>query len=206
MFKNTKVRGILELPGKGLSARPVSCTLKVSRNTVALIQAQFEASGKTWDDIPCWDDEMLYTFFYPEKFKSRHTCVPVDYAAVHRELMKTGVTETLLWEEYSSACRQRGEKPCSYLTFTRNYRKYTVARNYTSRVTHKPGVAVEVDWSGSAMSYADPDTGRTMPAFLFVATMPYSQKSYVEATADMKEKREFEDYAALSCIKAPVFV
>lgn len=55
-------------------------------------------------------------------------------------------------------------------------------------MTHKPGVTVEVDWSGPTMSYVDPDTGRTMTAYLFVATMPYSQKSYVEATSDMRER------------------
>ncbi len=43
------------------------------------------------------------------------------------------------------------------------------------------------------MSYVDPDTGEVMTAYLFVATMPYSQKSYVEATASMNEK------AWLSC-------
>ena len=186
MFKKTKVRGILELLSKGLSARLVAKTLNVSRNTVMGIQTLFESSGKTWDDISTWDDEMMYAFFYPDKFKHTRRYAPVDYSYVHKELMKTGVTVMLLWEEYCSQCKENGEKACSYLTFARNYHKYTAVKNYTSRVEHKPGVAVEVDWSGPTMSYTDPDTGKVTTAYLFVGTMPYSQKSYVEATADMK--------------------
>lgn len=51
MFNKTKVRSILELVGKDLSAREVSKVLSVSRNTVAEVQALYNASGKDWD--PC---------------------------------------------------------------------------------------------------------------------------------------------------------
>lgn len=43
------------------------------------------------------------------------------------------------------------------------------------------------------MSYTEPDTGERITAYLFVAVMPYSQISYVEAVASMDEK------AWLSC-------
>lgn len=57
----------------------------------------------------------------------------------------------------------------------------------------KPGVEVEVDWSGPTMSYVNPETGEIITAYLFVGTLPHSQMSYVEATTNMKEK------AWLSC-------
>ncbi len=38
------------------------------------------------------------------------------------------------------------------------------------------------------MNYIDTETGRVITAYLFVATMPYSQKCYVEATTDMREQ------------------
>lgn len=44
MFKKTKVRSILELLGKNLSAREVSKVLGVSRNTVAEVQASQKSS------------------------------------------------------------------------------------------------------------------------------------------------------------------
>ena len=188
MFKKTKVRSILELLGKGLSEREVSQNLRVSRNTVAEVAKLFEKSEKDWDEISVLDDDRLYALFYPDKFKNKPRYAPVDYAYVHRELKKVGVTEKLLWEEYCAACEKEGAQHCSYITFTKNYNKYTADRNYTSHIEHKPGAEVEVDWSGPTMSFFGPETGKVTTAYLFVATLPYSQMSYVEATADMKEK------------------
>ena len=193
MFKKTKVRSILELLDKGLSAREVSKSLGVSRNTVSEVQALFLESGRSWKDIAELDDDPLYELFYPEKFKHKPRYAPVDYSYVHKELPKTGVTLHLLWEEYSARCEKGGQKACCYVTFVNNYKKYTAGRNYTSRIEHKPGVEVEVDWSGPTMSYVNPDTGKTIPAYLFVGTLPYSQLIYVEATTDRKEN------AWLSC-------
>ncbi|MCM1263692.1 MAG: ATP-binding protein [Butyrivibrio sp.] len=85
MFKKTKVRSILELLGKNLSAREVSKVLGVSRNTVAEVQALFLQSGRSWDDISDWDDDRLYGLFYPDKFKYKPRYAPVDYAYVHVE-------------------------------------------------------------------------------------------------------------------------
>ena len=38
------------------------------------------------------------------------------------------------------------------------------------------------------MNYVNPDTEEIITAYLFVATMLYSHKSYVEAAVDMMEK------------------
>lgn len=93
----------------------------------------------------------------------------------------------LLWEEYCEKCELENVVACSYTTFTLNYKRYTADKNYTSHIEHKPGVEIEVDWSGPTMNYVEQKTGEVITAYLFVATMPYSQKSYVEATTDMKE-------------------
>ncbi len=44
-----------------------------------------------------------------------------------------------------------------------------------------PGEQVEVDWAGKTAFVRDPDTGKNLPAYLFVATLSYSQYTYVEA-------------------------
>ena len=84
MFKKTKVRSILELLGKNLSAREESKVLGVSRNTVAEVQALFLQSGRLWDDISEWDDGRLYGLFYPYQFKYKPRYAPVDYSYVHK--------------------------------------------------------------------------------------------------------------------------
>ena len=180
MFKKTRVRQIIELLQKDLSNSMISEILSVSRNSVARIRNKSDERKLEWDELLSMTDDELYRLFYPEKFKPKNCYAPVDYAYVHGELSKGGVTETLLWEEYVEKSKKEGTKPCSYPTFARGYKQYTVNKNYTSRVEHKPGITVEVDWSGPTMSYIDADTGSEHTAYLFVATLPYSQYTYGE--------------------------
>ncbi len=192
MYKKTKPRSVMELLNKNLSEREVAAILGCSRNTVSEIKELCRQQGMTWDDIQDMTDDGLYDILYPKKFKRTTNYVPVDYAYVHSELKKTGVTMKLLWEEYRDRCVSEGREYCAYPTFTVNYYKYTGEKNYTSHIQHKPGVEAEVDWSGPTMSYVDVDTGEIITAYLFVATLPYSQYGYVEATTDMKEKAWLE--------------
>ena len=187
MFKKTRVRQIMELLQKNLSDREISNVLGVSRNSVARIRQVSDGYNGEWEELLMMTDDELYRFFYPDKFKPKNSYAPVDYAYVHRELSKVGVTEVLLWEEYCEKCKKEGVKPCSYPTFARGYKGYTVSKNYTSHVEHKPGVTLEVDWSGPTMSYIDPDKNKECTAYLFVATFPYSQYTYVEAAASMNQ-------------------
>lgn len=187
MFKKTRVRQIIELLQKNLSDREISNVLGVSRNSVARIRQVSDGYNGEWEELLMMTDDELYRFFYPDKFKPKNSYAPVDYAYVHRELSKVGVTEVLLWEEYCEKCKKEGVNPCSYPTFARGYKGYTVSKNYTSHVEHKPGVTLEVDWSGPTMSYIDPDKNTECTAYLFVATFPYSQYTYVEAAASMNQ-------------------
>ena len=86
MFKKTKVRSILELLEKNLSAREVSKVLGVSRNTVAEVAFLFSRSDKFWGDICKWDDDKLYELFYPDKFKYKPRYANLD---MHRLTIHT---------------------------------------------------------------------------------------------------------------------
>lgn len=187
MFKKVSIRRILELLRKGLSEREVAKILHASRHTVASVAMVFRLSGKEWDEVLEMDNETLYELFYPDKFAQAPQYSAFDCAYVHSELKKTGVTLKILWEEYCEKCRKDGGIPCSYSTFTRKYGSYTAKCSYTSYIKHRPGETVEVDWSGPTMYYTDPDTGKKVTAYLFVATLPYSQYIYVEARESMTE-------------------
>ena len=100
MFKKTRVRQIIELLQKNLSDREISNALGVSRNSVARIRQSSDDCSREWDELLMMTDDELYLFFYPDKFKPKNSYAPVDYAYVHSELGKVGVTEVLLWEEY----------------------------------------------------------------------------------------------------------
>jgi len=53
---------------------------------------------------------------------------------------------------------------------------------------HKPSENLQVDWAGQTAGITDTDTGERLPAYLFVAVLPYSGYAYTEAFLDMKQE------------------
>ena len=73
-----------------------------------------------------------------------------------------------------------------YDRFCKTYQRHVLVVGAASRVGHKAGQTVEVDWSGKTMQLTDPVSGVTR-VYLFVATLPFSRYSFVEPTLDMKQ-------------------
>ena len=146
-----------------------------------------DQSDRDIEELLNLENDVLYEMIFPERFAGNPIYEDINYAYVHNELKKTGVTLKLLWEEYCEKCRKESTLPCSYTSFTRGYNSYTVKKSYTSAIKHRPGEAIEVDWAGPTMKYKNIDTGKDVPVHLFVATLPYSQYVYVEGTESMAE-------------------
>ena len=111
-----------------------------------------------------------------------------DYASVHKELQRSGVTLNLLWLGYCGQCWAAGEIPYQSTQFTKCYADYLAKVNATMPLNHKPGEVMQVDWAGDTAAVIDTDTGEIIPAYVFVATLPYSGYSYVEAFFSMNQE------------------
>ena len=111
-----------------------------------------------------------------------------DYASVHKELQRSGVTLNLLWLEYCDQCRAAGEIPYQSTQFSKYYANYLAKVNATMHLNHKPGGVMQVDWAGDTAAVIDTDTGEIIPAYVFAATLPYSGYSYVEAFFSMNQE------------------
>jgi transposase len=125
-------------------------------------------------------DEQLRLLLYPASVSDEGFRAP-DCERIHRELAKKGVTLSLLWNEYSAECRESGEIPLMYTQFCKRYREYAVIHKATMHIERKPGEQMEVDWAGTTMGISDSLTGGVMPAYIFVAVLPYSGYAYAEA-------------------------
>ena len=187
MAKHRRAKLIIELASKGMSRREIARTRHISMHTIKDTLDRAEMSGITWEDIVLAGDAEVTDLLFPEDRAQEEAIEKPDYDYVHDELRKAGVTLKLLWEEYVERCRAQNKVFVSYVTFTRGYGDYTVTKNVTNHLLHKPGQTMEVDWSGSTMRMVDPITGEVSKAYLFVAVLPYSQYTYVEATLDMKQ-------------------
>jgi transposase len=96
-------------------------------------------------------------------------------------MAKRGMTLQLLWFEYCDACTESGEIPYQLTQFKKYYRDYLTQTKATMHIVRRPGETMEVDWAGQTASVTDTDTGERIPAYVFVATLPYSGYTYVEA-------------------------
>lgn len=186
MANKIQVKLILELRNAGLSRNAIAATRHFSKNSVSDVIHIADEKGITYTDVKDMSDDAVYRMFYPDKYAVEDLYEDPNYEKVHRELSKVGVTLKLLWEEYQDICKASDKYPMGYTKFCKGYESFTVEQKLTNHLEHKPGIVTEVDWSGPTMSYVDTSTGEVMTAYLFVATLPYSQYSYVEATVDMK--------------------
>ena len=85
-------------------------------------------------------------------------------------------------------CRTAGEIPYQSTQFNKYYADYLAKVNATMHLNHKPGEVMQVDWAGDTAAVIDTDTGEIIPAYVFVATLPYSGYSYVEAFFSMNQE------------------
>jgi transposase len=176
----TDYREILRLAEMGLSRISIGTALGYSRNTVAEVLRRAQIKGIVLPLPDDMGDRELADLLFPEKVKDQNHKMP-DCEKLHKELGKKGVTLTLLWEEYCEECRQNGEIPYAFTQFRFHYHRYVQTTKATMHLHHKPGQQLEVDWAGQTASVVDRVTGELIPAYIFVATLPCSGYSYVEA-------------------------
>jgi len=205
----TDYREIIRLAGMGLSRTSIGTALGYSRNTVADVLRRAQIKGLEPPVPDDMGDRELADLLFPEKASPSNQRMP-DYEKVHKELGKKGVNLTLLWEEYCTRCRQAGEIPYAYTQFRVYYHRFVQTTKATMHLNHKPGETMEVDWAGQTAAVVDRVTGEILPAYVFVATLPCSQISYVEAFLSMEQEswtaahiHAFESFGGTTRILTP---
>lgn len=187
MAKKIKVKLILELRAAQMSQREICRTRKISQHSVGDVYRIADELSIIYNDVKDKSDEEVYRMFYPDKYVSEVLYKAPDYSYIHKELKKTGVNLKLLWHEYKDSCKTSSALSMGYTKFCEGYSEYVTANSLTNHLRHKPGIVCEVDWSGSTMAIIDRATGEIIKVYLFVATLPYSQYSYVEPCLNMKQ-------------------
>ena len=117
-------------------------------------------------------DADLQELLFPEKNIQSSRKSP-DCPYIHKEMVKNGVTLSLLWHEYCEQCRLSNEIPLMYSQFCRYYRKFANTTKATMRIKRKPGEMMEVDWTGKTAFIIDNVTGEPIPAYVYVAVLSW---------------------------------
>jgi transposase len=174
-----KIREVLRVCWAcGWSERAAAISLSLSRSTVGKYLARARVAGLSWPLPEDLDDAALERRLFPampvpgpeDRF------VP-DWAQVHRELARKGVTLQLLWEEH----KQAHPDGYQYSRFSELYRTWRGALDLPMRQNHKAGEKLFVDYCGQTLPITDRATGKVSEAQVFVAVLGASNYTYAEA-------------------------
>ena len=121
----------------------------------------------------------LEKLLYRQAAAREPTYAEPDYALVHQELKKKGVTLTLLWEEYLQAVGGRGYQ---YTAFCTRYKDWAGQLKRSMRQIHRAGEKLFADYAGPTVPIIDSLTGEIRPASIFVAVLGASSYTFACAT------------------------
>ena len=165
-----------------LSYNAVGRTLKISKSVVGKYVSMARAAGVTWEIAQTLCDEALEARLYrPAVPRASHQLAP-DFAAVHQELKRPGVTLMLLWEEYAQRASGTGALAYKYTSFCVKYREFAKCQLRSMRQVHIAGDKLFVDYAGSTVPIVDAATGEISQAQVFVATLGASNYTFACAT------------------------
>jgi transposase len=197
MVRKIRAKLILQLRNQGLSRRAIESSQGISRHSIQAVLDAAQRLGLGWDDVEELSEAGVYAALFPGRGVSESVFAQPDWVRVHTELARVGVTLKLLHQEYVDASGRAGQATMSYDRFCRLYGDYASVSGATSRVGHKAGRSIEVDWSGPTMQLLDPTTGEISKVYLFVACLPFSRYAFVEATLDMRQESWLRAHTAM---------
>ena len=95
-----KIREVLRLKAGGFSKRRIAASLGISATAATECVQRARRAGLTWplpEDLS--DDALEQRLYPPSTIKDEPRPLP-NWAEIHRELKRPGVTLQLLWQEY----------------------------------------------------------------------------------------------------------
>lgn len=188
------LKQLLSLHLDGLSNRDIGITLGINRNTVNSYMRQFKSSSLDFRELLELDEGSL-----KELFPARTTILNPRYDELMRffEHMQQdrhhpGFTFQYHYNQY----KDQVSDPYGYTQFLEHYkRKYKQIKG-SMKLEHQAGKEVFVDFAGKKLHIVDKETGEELAVEVFVAILPHSQYTYVQACVSQSK----EDF--LSCVAA----
>jgi transposase len=172
-----KIREVLRLKAEGFSDREVARAIGSARSTVQECVRRARLAGIAWPLGAELDEAALHARLYRRALPLSRTPAP-DFAHLHAELARRGVTRLLLWEEYKAAHPDGWQ----YSVFCERYRRWLVQQERVLRQEHVPGDKLFVDYAGHTVPITDRHTGELHAAQIFVAVLGASNYTFAEAT------------------------
>ena len=184
-----KVREVLRLKHEqGRSRAEIAASVGIGETTVSDYLARVRGAGLTWAEASAMTDALVEARLFHRVGQSEPPeRVPIDFAWVHRELSRVGVTLQTLWVEYrEGAAASAPLKPYEYSRFCDLYARWRQHLAVSMRQVHRAGERLFIDYSGKKLRIVDRTTGEVTEVEVFVAVLGASNFTYAEATRTQK--------------------
>jgi len=140
-----------------LSVREVARSTALPTSTVHDYLRRAEAAGLTWPLPEDLTEEQLHQkllqpLSVSEPAPPKPTRPTPEWAEVHKELGRRGVTLRLLWQEY----RERFADGYGYTQFCEHYHRWADQLDPVLRQVYLPGEKMFVDWAGQTVPLVGP--------------------------------------------------
>ncbi|HIH96893.1 MAG TPA: hypothetical protein HA348_05385 [Thermoplasmata archaeon] len=150
-----KVREVLRLKHSGLSIRAIARACSIGKETVREYLCRASEAGLSWPLSEELSDEALEQQLFTSVIKiyGKRSCP--NWALIHQELRRKGVTRKLLWTEY----KEGNSDYYGYSQFCELYSQWAKKLFPSMRIAHKAGEKLFIDYAGLTMVYTDPSSG-----------------------------------------------
>jgi transposase len=180
------IRQLIKLKEKGMSNRKVALALGISRNTVNTYVNTFSDLELNFQQLEKLTETELVAIFPQADYKDpvRYEKLSALFPYIEEELSKPGATLQNLWKDY----HENNPLAYAYTQFVHYYQLWAKPIKASGILDHKAGEKLYVDFAGKHLSYVDRDTGELIKAEVFVAILPCSQYTYVQAVKSQKRE------------------
>ena len=171
------IKDILRLKySGGLSHEAIARSLSISKGVVAKYLGLAGAAGLDWEATAELDEASLERRLLGRSSAETAVVAP-DFAGVHIELRRKGVTLMLLWQEYRAANESR--RTWAYTQFCEHYKAFAKTLKRSMRQQRRAGEKLFIDYAGSTLALSNGSRAQ-----VFVSAMGASSYVFACATVD----------------------
>jgi transposase len=175
-----KIKEVLRLKFEAdLSHERIAAATGVSKGAVSKYVQRAREVELGWPLPVAMDDAKLEALLFPRAAPLMTRHAEPDFAHLHQELKRKGVTLQLLWEEYAVAHPGHAYR---YSQFCLLFKRFQGSLKRSMRQVHRAGDKLFIDYSGATASVINGITGEIRRAEIFVAVLGASSYVYAEAT------------------------
>ncbi len=101
VYLTINTKAIPRLNDQGLSGRAIAGSPGIARQSVAEVPSASAAAGIAYPDVAAKPDGEVYSMPFPGRGERESVYEQPDWAGIHRELARVGVTLRILHGEYA---------------------------------------------------------------------------------------------------------